>query len=110
VARVINCTGPDMKYRRVRSSLLNSLFAQGLIVAGPHGPACGPARAAVYAMRTATFPACSCYVGTRKAGHLIESIAVPSCVNRRELAELLAEKFAAASGIWLPNTPQAERF
>jgi hydroxyacylglutathione hydrolase len=34
-ARVINCTGPDMQYRRVNSPLLQSLFDQKLIVPGP---------------------------------------------------------------------------
>lgn len=36
-ARVINCTGPDPNYRRVPCRLLQSLFKQRLIAAGPHG-------------------------------------------------------------------------
>jgi hydroxyacylglutathione hydrolase len=36
-SRVINCTGPNMNYKRVNSPLLQSLLRQGLVVPGRLG-------------------------------------------------------------------------
>jgi uncharacterized NAD(P)/FAD-binding protein YdhS len=96
VARVINCTGPDMNYRRVSSRLFTSLFAQGLIVAGPHGSGLWASESgSLYGQNTG--PSKMLFVvGPGRQGTLFESIAVPEIRNQAvKLAELLGEKFAA---------------
>ena len=82
-ARVINCTGPDMNYRRTGSALLNSLFAQGLITAGPLGAACGPMRTARCVARTAAFRRYSSLWGRRGRGRCWNRLQCPSCECRR---------------------------
>jgi uncharacterized NAD(P)/FAD-binding protein YdhS len=96
-ARVINCTGPDMNYRRVGSTLLKSLLEKGLIVPGPHGSGlwtseCGALRDLTGAVSDLLF-----HVGPGRLGTLLESIAVPELRNQaRDLAELLSARFRAA--------------
>jgi hydroxyacylglutathione hydrolase len=109
VARVINCTGPDMNYRRVRSPLLNSLFAQGLIVAGPHGSGLWTSEGGGLRDQNGNFSGVLFYVGPGRQGILIESIAVPELRQQAaELAELLAEKFAVRVEDIVPSTPLAD--
>jgi hydroxyacylglutathione hydrolase len=109
VARVINCTGPDMNYRRVRSSLLNSLFAQGLIVAGPHGSGLWTGESGSLRDQNGNFSSVLFYVGPGRQGTLIESIAVPELRQQAaELAELLVGEFAARERDLVTNTPQAD--
>jgi hydroxyacylglutathione hydrolase len=109
VARVINCTGPDMNYRRVRSPLLNSLFAQGLIVAGPHGSGLWTSEGGGLRDPNGNFSSVLFYVGPGRQGTLIESIAVPELRQQAaELAELLAEKFAVRVEDIVPSTPLAD--
>lgn len=91
--RVINCTGPNMDYTRVSSPLLDSLFEQGLISAGPLGNCLwsneeGGLRAADGTYSTVLFQ-----VGPGRQGTLLESIAVPELrTQAAEMAELLATR------------------
>jgi hydroxyacylglutathione hydrolase len=95
VARVINCTGPDLNYRRVGSPLLNSLFAQGLIVAGPHGSGLWTSEAGALRDEDGSFSNVLFHVGPGRQGTLLESIAVPELRQQAaEVAELLAGMFA----------------
>jgi hydroxyacylglutathione hydrolase len=91
-ARVINCTGPSMDYRRVGSPLLDSLFAQGAISAGALGG--GFAVDATGAVKDAQGVASPLFfsVGPGRLGTLLESIAVPEI---REQAWSLAKHLAA---------------
>ncbi|MGB0123159.1 MAG: FAD-dependent oxidoreductase [Silvibacterium sp.] len=96
VARVINCTGPNMNYRRVGSPLLNSLFAQGLIVAGPHGSALWTSESGALRDQDGSFSKVLFHVGPGRQGTLLESIAVPELRHQAaDLAELLAREFAS---------------
>lgn len=93
-ARVINCTGPNMNYRKVGSPLLSSLFAQKLIVEGPIG--FGLASDEHGALRSADGTASERLfnVGPGRLGMLLESIAVPELREQAaHLAEFLASKF-----------------
>jgi uncharacterized NAD(P)/FAD-binding protein YdhS len=121
-ARVINCTGPDMNYRRAGSTLLNSLFAQGQITAGPLSGGLwsdedGALRAAGGSFSDVLFT-----VGPARQGTLLESIAVPELREQAvELAVLLAQREhrtvtrhqdvvrAASSGMLLPIPELVER-
>jgi hydroxyacylglutathione hydrolase len=103
-ARVINCTGPDTNYRRVGSPLMDSLFAQGLVVEGPLGSGLwsnpdGALRAEDGAASSILFN-----IGPGRLGTLFESIAVPELRQQAmDLAELLAVRiFKAAQAEHLP--------
>jgi len=76
-ARVINCTGPSMNYRRVDSPLLQSLFAQGLATAGPLGAGFNStidgALIGVNGLASET----AFTLGPGRLGTLLESIAIP---------------------------------
>jgi uncharacterized NAD(P)/FAD-binding protein YdhS len=90
-ARVINCTGPDMNYHRVGSPLLNSLFAQGLIVDGPLGNGLWSDQHGALRTQDGTSSSVLFNVGPGRMGTLLESIAVPELRNQAaDLAELLA--------------------
>jgi uncharacterized NAD(P)/FAD-binding protein YdhS len=92
-ARVINCTGPSMNYRRVASPLLQSLFAQGLVSAGPLGEGfrCAGNGAMVDADGYGSNTLFN--VGPGRLGTLLESIAVPEIRYQAvQLAAVLAEK------------------
>jgi hydroxyacylglutathione hydrolase len=84
--RVINCTGPGMNYRKVGSPLLTSLFAQGLIAAGPLGGGLrtSPQGAVIDAAGRESSVLFS--LGPGRLGTLLESIAVPEI--RTQAAEL----------------------
>jgi hydroxyacylglutathione hydrolase len=109
VARTINCTGPDMNYRRVGSQLLNSIFAQGLIVAGPHGSGLWTSETGAVRDQSGSYSNVLFHVGPGRQGTLLESIAVPELRQQTfELAELLAERFAARDQEIVANTPLAD--
>ena len=109
VTRVINCTGPDMNYRRVGSSLLNSLFAQGLIVEGPHGSGLWTSESGGLRDQNGHYSGVLFYVGPGRQGTLIESIAVPELRQQAaDLSELLAAKFAARAQDTVSSTPLAD--
>jgi uncharacterized NAD(P)/FAD-binding protein YdhS len=108
-ARVINCTGPDMNYRRVASPLLNSLFAQGLIVAGPYGSGLWTSETGAVRDQNGSYSHVLFHVGPGRQGTLLESIAVPELRQQAaEMAELLAERFAARDQDMVANTPLAD--
>jgi hydroxyacylglutathione hydrolase len=96
-ARVINCTGPSMNYRRVKSPLLESLFAQGLVSAGPLGGGfyCTQEGALIGADGAAS--EVLFHLGPGRLGTLLESIAIPEIRQQAvELAELLVNQMACA--------------
>ncbi len=87
-ARVINCTGPSMNYRKVNSPLLTSLFRQGLATAGPLGAGfdttpCGALISADGCASNTLFT-----LGPGRLGTLLESIAIPEI--RQQAVELAA--------------------
>jgi uncharacterized NAD(P)/FAD-binding protein YdhS len=121
-ARVINCTGPDMNYRRVGSALLNSLFAQGLITPGPLGGGLWSDEDGALRAADGSFSEVLFTVGPARQGTLVESIAMPELrTQAAELAELLVARKhrmpardravvqAANSGVMLPMPELAER-
>jgi uncharacterized NAD(P)/FAD-binding protein YdhS len=109
VTRVINCTGPDMNYRRVGSPLLNSLFAQGLIVAGPHSSGLWTSETGAVRDQNGSYSNVLFHVGPGRQGTLLESIAVPELRQQAaDLAELLAGKFAAREQDMATDTPLAD--
>jgi hydroxyacylglutathione hydrolase len=87
VARVINCTGPNMNYRKVDSLFLAGLFAQGLVSAGPLGTGLATNRHGALQARDGSFSSKLFYVGPGRQGTLLEAIAVPEL---REQAARLA--------------------
>lgn len=92
-ARVINCTGPDMNYRRAGSALLNSLFAQGLITAGPLGGGLWSDEDGALRAADGSFSEVLFTLGPTRQGTLLESIAVPELREQAvALAELLAQR------------------
>lgn len=91
-ARVINCTGPAMNYRRVGSLLLNSLFAQGLIVPGPLGGGLWSNEDGALRADDGSYSKLLYNVGPGRQGTLLESIAVPEL---RTQAAALASVLAA---------------
>jgi uncharacterized NAD(P)/FAD-binding protein YdhS len=96
-ARVINCTGPNMNYRRVDSPLLLNLFERGAITAGPLGG--GLWSNADGALRAAdgTFSSILFLVGPGRLGTLFESIAVPELrMQAVALADHLADRLATS--------------
>jgi uncharacterized NAD(P)/FAD-binding protein YdhS len=109
VARVINCTGPNMNYRRVGSPLLNSLFAQGLTVAGPHGSGLWTSETGAVRDLHGSFSNVLFHVGPGRQGTLLESIAVPELRHQAaDLAQLVADKFAAGEQDAVSNAPLAD--
>src|ERR1700739_398228 len=94
-ARVINCTGPDMNYRRVGSPLLNSLFSQGLIVPGPHGFGLWTNENGALRSQNDRFSTVLFHVGPGRQGTLLESIAVPELRRQAaDMAEILCGRVA----------------
>ncbi len=93
--RVINCTGPEMRYRRVESPLLRGLLAQGIAIEGPlgHGLHCSGSGAVIGADGNAS-PVLFA-VGPGRLGTLLESIAIPEI--REQAAELAATLVEAAA-------------
>jgi uncharacterized NAD(P)/FAD-binding protein YdhS len=92
-ARVINCTGPSMNYRRVNSPLLKSLFAQGLATAGPLGGGLRTTGSGQLIANDGEASEVLFNLGPARLGTLLESIAVPEI---RDQAEQLARTLIAA--------------
>jgi uncharacterized NAD(P)/FAD-binding protein YdhS len=92
-ARVINCTGPDMNYRRAGSALLNRLFAQGLITAGALGGGLWSDENGALRAVDGSFSEMLFTLGPSRQGTMLESIAVPELREQAvALAELLAKR------------------
>jgi len=116
-ARVINCTGPNMNYRRVGSTLLDSLFALGLAVAGPLGSGLWTDQAGALRNQDGSFSRILFNVGPGRQGTLLESIAVPELRHQAvELAASLtaqlhnqarAEGDAASKGVFTTGSEDA---
>jgi uncharacterized NAD(P)/FAD-binding protein YdhS len=88
--RVINCTGPDMNYRRVNSRLLESLFSQGLVSAGPMGTGFNCSRSGALIDAAGETSDVLFNLGPGRLGTLLESIAIPEIREQAvELAEVL---------------------
>jgi hydroxyacylglutathione hydrolase len=93
-ARVINCTGPNMNYRRAGSPFLDILFARGLAVAGPLGFGLWTDQAGALRNQDGSFSPILFNVGPGRQGTLLESIAVPELRHQAaELAGLLTAQF-----------------
>jgi uncharacterized NAD(P)/FAD-binding protein YdhS len=110
-ARVINCTGPNMNYRRVGSLLLDDLFSQGLIVSGPLGGGLWSNEEGALRTQNGTYSSTLFSVGPGRLGTLLESIAVPELRDQAaKLAGLLAHRisemaFAEAKDLDEVNVP-----
>jgi uncharacterized NAD(P)/FAD-binding protein YdhS len=97
-ARVINCTGPNMNYRRVGSHLLESLFTQGLVVPGPLGSGLWSDLSGALRNRDGSFSRVLFNVGPGRQGTLLESIAVPELREQAaHLAAFLADQFRSTA-------------
>jgi len=91
--RVINCTGPDMNYRRVSSPLLQNLFKRGLVTSGPMGTGfhCSQNGALIGANGHASEVIFN--LGPGRLGDLLESIAIPEIREQAaDLASTLADR------------------
>jgi uncharacterized NAD(P)/FAD-binding protein YdhS len=91
--RVINCTGPSMNYRRVRSTLLQNLFSRGLVTSGPLGGgfSCSQEGAVIDAGGHASKIIFN--LGPGRLGDLLESIAIPEIRQQAvQLASTLADR------------------
>jgi hydroxyacylglutathione hydrolase len=103
VDRVINCTGPNMDYRRVHSTLLQNLFRRGLVTSGPlnTGFHCSQDGAVIDGAGHASEFIFN--LGPGRLGDLLESIAVPEIRQQSvELAATLGDR--VRSQIVFPET------
>jgi uncharacterized NAD(P)/FAD-binding protein YdhS len=90
-ARVINCTGPNMNYRRVDSPLLKRLLQQGLITVGPLGGGFNTTRCGALIAADGKTSNVLFNLGPGRLGTLIESIAVREIRQQAvEIAKVLA--------------------
>ncbi len=91
--RVINCTGPNMNYRRVESALLASLFARGLATAGAHGAGLSTSLSGTLIDSNGEASETLFNAGPGRLGTLLESIAIPELRQQAvELAAMLAAR------------------
>lgn len=92
-ARVINCTGPGMNYRRVTSPLLRSLFTQGIATPGPLGGGLNTTRFGALIDAEGLASPMLFNLGPGRLGTLLESIAIPEIRQQAvEVATILAGK------------------
>jgi len=92
-ARVINCTGPSMNYRRVDSPLLKRLFEQGIVSAGPLGGGFLCAKDGAMIDVDGHASEILFNLGPGRLGTLLESIAVPEIRDQAvQLAQTLVTK------------------
>lgn len=97
-ARVINCTGPSMNYRRVQSALLQSLFGQGIVSAGPLGGGFRTTRSGAMIDANGRVSEILFNLGPGRLGTLLESIAVPEIREQAvEIAAILSDRIEAAN-------------
>ncbi len=85
-ARVINCTGPDLKYSRVGSPLLRQMLLRGDVVPGPLGPALWSDEEGALRNQSGEYSKVLFNIGPGRQGVLLESIAIPEL--RRQAAQL----------------------
>jgi hydroxyacylglutathione hydrolase len=91
-ARVINCTGPSLDYRRVHSPLLKKLFAQGIATPGPLGGGLRTSRDGALVDNLNRTSGNLFTLGPSRQGTLIESIAIPEIRDQAaQLAQTLAQ-------------------
>lgn len=97
-ARVINCTGPDLNYSRVGSSLLTHLLERGDAVAGPLGVGLWSDGRGALRSRSGKYSNVLFNVGPGRQGVLLESIAVPELRQQAaDLAEVLVREIVQSS-------------
>jgi len=104
VDRVINCTGPNMNYRRVNSPLLRKLFDRGIATAGPLGGFhCAENGALIDA--NGQISEVFFNLGPGRLGNLLESIAVPEIRHQAiDLAKTLT--MLLMKEIYPPQSPR----
>jgi uncharacterized NAD(P)/FAD-binding protein YdhS len=91
--RVINCTGPNMNYRRVPSTLLQNMFSKGLVTSGPFGTGFHCSQDGAIIDTAGHVSEIIFNLGPGRLGDLIESIAVPEIRQQAaELASTIAER------------------
>jgi hydroxyacylglutathione hydrolase len=96
-ACVVNCSGPDMNYRRVDSVLLQDLLAQGLVTPGFAGGGLRNTLDGALINRYGSPSRTLFALGPARLGTLFESIAVPELrVQAADLARRLAGDMALA--------------
>ena len=101
-ARVINCTGPSMNYRRLSSPLLQSLFTQELASSGPLGGGLNTTRHGALIDGQGQASSVLFNLGPGRLGTLLESIAIPEIRQQAvEVAAILAGRLRK----YIPSTP-----
>ena len=96
-ARVINCTGPSMNYRKVESPLLACLFARGIAMPGPLGGGLLTAQSGAMISARSTVSESIFQLGPGRLGTLLESIAIPELRQQAvDLAALLTRRLQAS--------------
>lgn len=98
-ARVINCTGPSMNYRRVDSPLLQSLFAQGVATAGPLGGGFNCSEHGALIGETDQPSTILFNLGPGRLGTLLESIAIPEIREQAVAIAAVLTKLVSAQVI-----------
>jgi hydroxyacylglutathione hydrolase len=101
--RVINCTGPNMNYRRITSVLLQKLFRKGLVSSGPLGTGFHCAQNGDVIDADGDVSETIFNLGPGCLGDLLESIAVPEI--RQQAVDLAMTLNSLLS---LPNAVVAE--
>ena len=96
-ARVINCTGPSMNYRRVNSPMLDRLFAQGVVQPGPLGGGLNTTRNGALISSTGEVSSYLFNLGPGRLGTLLESIAIPEIRQQAvEIARTIEDQLRQA--------------
>lgn len=106
---VINCTGPNMNYRQVSSTLLQNLFERGVVTEGPLGTGfhCSDEGAVIDAKGQVSEIIFN--VGPGRLGDLFESIAVLEIRQQAvDLALVLIERLNQASALTEEGPLRAE--
>ena len=99
-ARVINCTGPGMDYRRAGQPLLMNLFAQGLVRSGPLGAGLETTRCGAVVSASGEASETLFTLGPGRLGTLLESIAIPEIRDQAAaLAALLLVESLRGAGV-----------
>lgn len=94
-ARVINCTGPSMNYRRVGSRLLENLLARGIAISGPLGTGLSTTRSGAFIDHNGVASDRIFLLGPGRLGTLLESIAIPEIREQAvEIATILTQKLS----------------
>jgi hydroxyacylglutathione hydrolase len=108
-ARVINCTGPSMNYRKVNSSLLQSLFSQGAATAGPLGGGFNCSEHGALIGETGKASKILFNLGPGRLGTLLESIAIPEIREQAvALAAILTGRISTTAIHYPPAFPSSQ--